>query len=513
MKLKRILLASVVVLLSCVTNAGNEQKSYKAYIDGISYNLYENYSWEERTAVVTGGGGSNCSIPQSVSYNGMLFNVVSINGWGGESIFVPKYIKSAGDYVFIYDEMNYNFYNIECECNPFSLVESIVVEEGHPYWSSRDCNAIICGSVFEYGCKNSIIPDNVTTLGDYAFFDCKGLTSITLHSNIKSVGEYSFKNSGLEEITIENPDFVFPGFNKYFFRTFEGCEKLATININCSNIDIWFSSMNTIRNIRFLENVTTIADGAFSNCKNIEKIVFGKSISAIGERAFANIDKLTDVVCYAVEVPDADRTSFENSYIDYVTLHVPAGSVDKYKAIGPWKDFKDIVAIEGTEPISVETCVMPTISFLDGKLKFESGTVGSECHYEIKVEDAKEGVGSEVILSSAYEISVYASKEGYNDSEKNTATLYWINVDPITTGVIENEMRVNTNAILVQNTGGAIAISGVADGDNVLIYNISGQLIAQGKVSGNHVEIGTKLSSGDICIIKIGDKSVKYILR
>ena len=118
-----------------------------------------------------------------------------------------------------------------------------------------------------------------------------------------------------------------------------------------------------------------------------------------------------------------------------------------------------------------------------------------------------------MILSSAYEISVYASKEGFNDSEKNTATLYWINVDPISTGVIDKEMMVNTNAILVQNNGGTISISGVADESEVKIYNISGQFIGQGKATGNRVEIGTNLASGDICIIKIGEKSVKYILR
>ena len=71
----------------------------------------------------------------------------------------------------------------------------------------------------------------------------------------------------------------------------------------------------------------------------------------------------------------------------------------------------------------------------------------------------------------------------------------------------------NTNAILAQNAGGVIAISGVADGVDVMIYNISGQLTAQGKASGNRVEIGTNLSSGDICIIKIDNRSLKYILR
>ena len=158
-------------------------------------------------------------------------------------------------------------------------------------------------------------------------------------------------------------------------------------------------------------------------------------------------------------------------------------------------------------------CSTPFVAFVEGKLVFDCETENAELHYEINVEDAKEGVGSEVSLSSAYEISVYASKEGYNDSEKNTATLYWINVDPITTGVIEKEMRINTNAVLVQNTGGVIAISGVADDSEVVIYNLSGLKIAQGLASGNRVEISTNLSSGDIYIIKIADKSVKYLMK
>ena len=269
-------------------------------------------------------------------------------------------------------------------------------------------------------------------------------------------------------------------------------------------------------NITFLiipDGIEVIYARAFYGCKNLATITIGNSISSIGERAFANIDKMEKFICNAENVPSIDRTTFENSYINYATLYVPAGSVEKYKATGPWKDFKEILSIEGTEPGYVETCAMPTISFYNGKLDFNSETDGAECHYEIKVEDAKEGVGSEVTLSSVYEISVYASKEGYNDSEKNTATLYWINVDPTPTGVIENEMRVNTNAILVQNTGGAIAISGVTDGANVMIYNISGQLIAQGRASGSHVEIGTNLYIGDICIIKIADKSMKYLLK
>lgn len=425
------------MLLPLAANAKKEQRSFHdIIIDGIRYNLYESYDyWGSRTAVVTGGGRD--TIPRKVSYNGHNYEVVSICGWGSKSIVIPRTLKHVGDYDFIYDDEldgeKFNVYDFVYEPDAetydwyigsyeggilgiFSSVESIVVEKGHPYWESRNCNAIISGEELLYGCKNSVIPDNVTKLGDYAFFGCKGLESITLHSNIKSTGAYTFAYSELGEITIDNPDF------KFNYRCFYGCEKLATININCSNIGAWFSSKNTIKNIYFLDNVTTIVDGAFSNCKSIEIIVFGKSVSSIGERAFANIDKLNEVYCYAENVPTTDRTTFENSYINYATLYVPAGSLEKYKTTAPWSGFKSIMPISDT-PVTKPKCATPSVVEKDGKFSFSCETEGVKYVYKIsRTGNVSEGeIFSPSIKllepSSKYTLKVYASKTGYTDSD------------------------------------------------------------------------------------------------
>ena len=95
------------------------------------------------------------------------------------------------------------------------------------------------------------------------------------------------------------------------------------------------------------DGVETIKDNAFSGCSNLEMIEIGSSVTSIGTRAFAGSDKLTDVTCKAVNVPETDRTAFENSYIDYATLHVPAVSLTAYKTTGPWSGFKSIVPISG----------------------------------------------------------------------------------------------------------------------------------------------------------------------
>ena len=331
------------------------------------------------------------------------------------------------------------------------------------------------------------IPDGITSLGADAFRECNNLKSVTFGKDVESIGSFAFAFcNNLKEVVIpDNVTVIERGAFLY-------CENLESVSIG--------------------DGVTVIKKEAFNNCLKISRLILGKSVKTIGEIAFPGLG-LIEVTCFAADPPTTESQNFRVSSVKDATLFVQGQSIEAYKVKDPWKNFKEIVAIEGTEPVSVETCTMPAISFLDGKLEFESNTDGAECHYEIKVEDAKEGMGSEVHLSSTYEISVYASKEGYNDSPKNKATLYWIYVDPITTGLIDNEMRVNTNAVLVQNTGSSISISGVGDGADVMIYNISGQLIGQGKATGNRVEIGTNLSSDDICIIKIADRSVKYMLR
>ncbi len=64
----------------------------------------------------------------------------------------------------------------------------------------------------------------------------------------------------------------------------------------------------------------------------------------------ASCPELTDVYCYATNVPNTQFDAFNDSYIEYATLHVPAESVDAYKAADPWKNFKNIVALTDSDP-------------------------------------------------------------------------------------------------------------------------------------------------------------------
>lgn len=152
-------------------------------------------------------------------------------------------------------------------------------------------------------------------------------------------------------------------------------------------------------------------------------------------------------------------------------IKVPTEYLQDYKdALGP--DYKYIYAWnpdESGDDKPVTPCATPSISYESGELKFASETAGAEYHYTITdadmVSDAysKEG---KVSLSAAYNISVYATADGYAASEKTEATLYWINANLETANI----NLAKTRGIVASAHDGIVSISGLDNGEVVKFY-------------------------------------------
>ena len=78
-------------------------------------------------------------------------------------------------------------------------------------------------------------------------------------------------------------------------------------------------------------------------------VTIPESVTYISSDAFGSCSELTDVYCYAENVPTTQSSAFQNSYIEDVTLHVPAASVNDYKSTAPWSGFGTIVALDDEE--------------------------------------------------------------------------------------------------------------------------------------------------------------------
>jgi hypothetical protein len=244
------------------------------------------------------------------------------------------------------------------------------------------------------------IREGITQIGQYAFQDCKDLIVVVIPGSVVKIDSYAFKNcTKLFNL----------GFN-------EGLKSIGTNTfLDCTELDF----------VKFPNSLTTIGEYAFKGCIKLATIMMGSGMTNIGYRAFSNLEELYDVYCEAVNPPSVDGTPFYNSHMEYAVLHVPASSVATYQSTSPWKNFKEVVALDGQpqpDPPVLEKCAKPTITYDDGMLYFSCDTPGAQFVYSIKNGGSDTGVGDKVQLVSNYYVSVYATKSGYEDSDVTTKT-------------------------------------------------------------------------------------------
>ncbi|MCR5851413.1 MAG: leucine-rich repeat domain-containing protein [Bacteroidaceae bacterium] len=97
--------------------------------------------------------------------------------------------------------------------------------------------------------------------------------------------------------------------------------------------------------------LTSIEYPAFADNSSLTSVIIPKSVTNIGAAAFYRCSNLTDLYCYAENVPTTGINVFTETPIASATLHVPAGSVEKYKTTSPWSEFGNIVEMTTSRKI------------------------------------------------------------------------------------------------------------------------------------------------------------------
>ncbi len=214
-----------------------------------------------------------------------------------------------------------------------SNLESVQVESGNTKYDSRNnCNAIIetASNTLIHGCKNTIIPANVTSIGEMAFDECDGLTSVTIPSAVTFIGISAFEEcKDLVSMQVESGNTVYDSRNN--------CNAI----IETASNTLISGCKNTIIPI----SVTSIGENAFRYCFGLTSLTIPCDVTSIGNMAFFNCYQLTDIYCSAENVPITGYGAFDGINGDNVTLHVPAGSVEAYRVESPWKDFGTIRSV------------------------------------------------------------------------------------------------------------------------------------------------------------------------
>ena len=366
------------------------------------------------------------------------------------------------------------------------------------------------------GLTSVTIPNSVTSIGNYAFQNCSGLTSVTIPNSVTSIGDYAFQYCiGLTSVTIGN-SVTSIGNSAFYY-----CYKLTSVTIPNSVTSIGseaFSGCSGLTSVTIPNSVTSIGNSAFCYCSGLTSVTIGSGVTSIGYAAFDGVDIPT--VISLIENPfkitgkTSDYRTFSQNTFNNATLYVPKGTIDKYKATDGWKDFLFIE--EGTgggDTPTTQKCEKPTISYENGKLTFTSETEGAVCQYSITDTDIKAGSGNEVQLGVTYNISVYATKSGYDNSDVATATLCWVDASPKTEGITNGVAQIAARPVLVKTDNGFITVEGADDRTNVTVYTTDGKQVGSAISQNNIATIATSIQPGAIAIVKVGDKAVKVVIK
>ena len=196
-----------------------------------------------------------------------------------KSLFIPNSVTFIADNAF---------------ANCCELVRILVENDNRIYDSRNNCNAIIqtLDNKLILGCSETIIPNNIALIGDGAFVNCSGMTSLTIPNGVTSIGKSAFF----------------------------GCFNLTSVTIPSSVTTIGDSAFMLCRGLKEISfaNVEHIGMKAFFLCTNLQTVVLPNKGVSMGQEAFSGCRNL-NAVYILDEYPIYEANTFKGCpNIDFI---------------------------------------------------------------------------------------------------------------------------------------------------------------------------------------------------
>ena len=354
---------------------------------------------------------------------------------GLTSVTIPSSVTSIGSYAFgnlkglinvdaansNYSSLNGVLYNktqtqiIQCSTSKtgsFIIPSSVTSIGDYAFYECTGLTSIsipssvtsIGSSAFAecYSLGTLAIPSSVTSIGSRAFTSCKAITSITIPSSVTSIGDYTFSDcTGLTSITVPS------SISSIGDCTFYGCSALTSITIPSS--------------------ITSIGSSVFWGCTNLSSISIPSSVTSIGSSAFQGCTGLTSIYAYPSTPIDLTSTTLVfQSVKSTCILYVPHSSISLYQSAIQWKDFTSINAIPIAPELTTTAInnITETTANSGGNITYSATTVtargvcwSTTANPTISNSKTSDGTGTGIFTSSltgltqgpTYHIRAYAT--------------------------------------------------------------------------------------------------------
>ena len=244
--------------------------------------------------------------------------------------------------------------------------------------------AIGTGAFSGTAIKTPILPESVTTIGDYAFMRCQQLSSLTVSSSVKSIGERAFaycdrlstlkfgENSALTAISDG---------------AFEGCSSLTDVDLQnltrCTEIGAWsFAQCDGITTLKLptvlrsmgtgalladssikgidlsSTDITSLGDYALTGTSAVKNITLPSTLTAMGDGAMSDMTGLKVIYAEAIsQLPELGDEVWNGVNQANVVLVVADDIAETVRATAQWQDF-NVMSVTEWE----RACTLPTIA-------------------------------------------------------------------------------------------------------------------------------------------------------
>lgn len=498
----------LLLLLILIPSIARAYQSYQATIDGIHYNFNE----IDETATVTYGEWDYLygfritsfyygvvKIPEEVTYNNTVYKVTTIGKCafmdsnsltsvefpstiitieddaffrctGVENLELPQGLKKIGNQAF--RESGLVTITI-----PNSVTSIGVYAFKDCYWLEKVVGLMnLSGAMFE-GCESltSVSFDEqskMKTLNSRAFANCSKLTDIELPNSITTIGEQAFFNCS-SMLTLTIPIEV----ESIDVSAFQGCSSLESVIIpdKVTQIaDYTFAGCSGLKSISLPNSITSIGVSAFSNCRELEAIEIPEQVSYIGKEAFWKCYNIT-----SVKIPNGVSRIGSSAFLQCHSLK--------------------------------EIFLSKNLVELPEKLFYGCSSITDVYCYSTTPPTAASDVFSNTSISDAILHVPGLSLNAFK------ATKPWVNFKKIIALDNENSESLVTQmaakAVMVKAEGGQLIIEGANDNTNISVYTIDGVQVGTSTSINGVASINTSIPKNSVAIVKIGNKSVKIMMR